>query len=155
MAHPWTALGVDPDTDGGIAYLFGSSDDAGSSSALTEADPAAKASASRSSGAATAERVCSSSPQLLPERTDGLSEDAPRAIGQRVERNGQWPHGRGVARLRTIRTVRNIFGDRRGGSRGATNGAAWRDCLECYYREKGELLYPFTTIAQANSLILR
>ena len=97
MAHPWTALGVDPDTDGGIAYLFGSSDDAGPSSALTEADPAAKASASRSSGAATAERVCSSSPQLLPERTDGLSEVAPRAIGQRVERNGQWPHGRGVA----------------------------------------------------------
>ena len=44
MAHPWTALGVDPNTHGGIAYFFGSSDDAGSSSALTEADPAAKAS---------------------------------------------------------------------------------------------------------------
>lgn len=66
--------------------------------ALTEAvDAAAKDSASRSSRAATAVRVCSSSPRLSPERADGLPEDAPRGIGQRVERNGQWPHGRGVA----------------------------------------------------------
>ena len=78
-----------------------SSDDAGSSSALTAlteaVDAAAKDSASRSSRAATAVRVCSSSPRLSPERADGLPEDAPRGIGQRVERNGQWPHGRGVA----------------------------------------------------------